>query len=154
MKLRNKKTGEILLIGNIIVENPKKIDCGELTKYSSLAELNDEWEDYKPKVFYYINENGGVLQYVPSDPEGEDETYIKYQKEIGNYFETKEEAEKAVEKLKALKRLKDKWFRFDGWTIDDGLRISICTNFDSDGIYDEYRKEVKKDLDACFGGEE
>ena len=108
MLLRNKKTGEILHIGNIIVENPKKIDCGELTKCSSLAELNDEWEDYNPKVFYYINENGGVLRYIPSDPEGEDETYIKYQKEIGNHFSSGEEAEKAVEKLKALKRLKDK----------------------------------------------
>ena len=47
MKLRNKKTGEILLIGNIIVENPERVDCEQLTKCRSLAELNDEWEDYK-----------------------------------------------------------------------------------------------------------
>ena len=111
MKLRNKKTGEILLIGNIIVENPERVDCEQLTKCRSLAELNDEWEDYKPKAFYYINENGGVLHYIPSDPEAEDETYINYQKQIGNYFETKEEAEKAVEKLKAWKRLKDRGFK-------------------------------------------
>ena len=38
-------------------------------------------------------------------------------KQIGNYFETKEEAELAVEELKAWKRLKDKGFRFNRWTI-------------------------------------
>jgi hypothetical protein len=151
MKLRNKKTGEILLIGNIIVENPKKIDCGELTKYSSLAELNDEWEDYKPKVFYYINENGGVLHYVPSDPEGEDETYIKYQKEIGNYFETKEEAEKAVEKLKAWKRLKGNGFMITGWDYEGfGMKV------EAGRISFEINKDCNedKDLDLLFGGEE
>lgn len=48
MRLRNKKTGEILLIGNIIVENPERIDCGELTKCSSLAELNEVWDENAP----------------------------------------------------------------------------------------------------------
>lgn len=148
MKLRNKKTGEILLIGNIIVENPNRIDCGKLSKCSSLAELNDEWEDYKPKVFYYINENGGVLRYIPSDPEGEDETYIKYQKEIGNHFSSREEAEKAVEKLKAWKRLKDKGMRMYSFKkektgIDlDFYTLTILAPRDKDS------------LDLLFGGEE
>ena len=66
--------------------------------------------------------------------------------------ETAEEI--AVEKLKAWKRLKDKGFKFDGWTIDDGLRVSICTNTDSEGIYDYDKKDFKKDLDLLFGGEE
>ena len=155
MKLRNKRTGEILLIGNIIVENPKKIDCGELTKCSSLAELNDKWEDYKPKVFYYINENGGVHRYIPSDPEGEDETYIKYQKEIGNHFSSREEAELAVRKLKAWKRLKDKGFRFGHIRSIDGVTIkhkdldqyTIIAYADEDGCDQEC-------LDLLFGGEE
>lgn len=148
MLLRNKKTREILSIGNIIVENPKKIDCGELMKCSSLAELNDKWEDYNPKVFYYINENGGVLRYVPSDPEGEDETYIKYQKEIGNHFSSGEEAEKAVEKLKALKRLKDEGMRIFSFKrekrgIDlDYYTLTILAPRDKDS------------LDLLFGGEE
>lgn len=148
MQLRNKKTGEILPIGNIIVENPKKIDCEELTKCSSLAELNDEWEDYNPKVFYYINENGGVLRYIPSDPGGEDETYIKYQKEIGNYFETKEEAETAVEKLKAYKRLKDKGFRFEHCYCIDGEEetLQILAHLPEDVEPADYM--------LLFGGEE
>lgn len=40
-----------------------------------------------------------------------DNQVIMTRKEIGNCFDTIEEAEKAVEKLKAWKRLKDKGFR-------------------------------------------
>ena len=49
MKLRNKKTGEIKEWQKV-----GAIDYGELNEvydaaeYNSLAELNDEWEDYKP----------------------------------------------------------------------------------------------------------
>ena len=49
MKLRNKKTGEIKECYRVWA-----IDYGELSKvyyadeYNSLAELNDEWEDYEP----------------------------------------------------------------------------------------------------------
>ena len=49
MKLRNKKTGEIKEWQKV-----GAIDYGELnevydsTEYNSLAELNYEWEDYKP----------------------------------------------------------------------------------------------------------
>lgn len=37
MKLRNKKTGEVVILIDHIFDN-----------YNSLAELNEEWEDYKP----------------------------------------------------------------------------------------------------------
>ena len=49
MKLRNKKTGEIKEWQRV-----GAIDYGELNEvydsaeYNSLAELNEEWEDYKP----------------------------------------------------------------------------------------------------------
>lgn len=41
MKLRNKKTGEI---GNFALVRA----IGDIN-YTSLAELNEEWEDYEPK---------------------------------------------------------------------------------------------------------
>ena len=101
------------------------------------------------KYHWYINCIGDVIRAV-FEPEYLTRDLVA----IGNYFETPEEAKKAIEKLEALKRLKDKGFRFDGWTIDDGCRISICTNTDGDGIYDDDKKEMKKDLDLVFGGEE
>lgn len=46
MKLRNKKTGEIVLATNMAVG---LADDGTDNWYNSLAELNEDWEDYKPK---------------------------------------------------------------------------------------------------------
>lgn len=71
-------------------------------------------------------------------------------KEIGNYFETKEEAEKAVEKLKAWKRLKDKGFKFCG--IDgDCIRFSIDI---SKVNSTKEKEELNKYGESLFGGEE
>lgn len=101
MKLRNKKTGEIT----------EANDWNIISDYNSLAELNAEWEDYEePKGFWMINVLG-IVEYVHDLTEAE----VKMMEEIGNYFETEEEAEKAAEKLKAWKRLKDKGFWFDNW---------------------------------------
>lgn len=99
MKLRNKKTGEIK-------ELPDGFFCGD-----NLKKICEEWEDYKePKEYYYIYANR-VLK-------GECDGIIDIRfKEIGNYFETEEEAEKAVEKLKAWKRLKDTGVSFKPTTI-------------------------------------
>lgn len=50
MKLRNKKTGEIavcyVMVG--IQNNEKYPNPIEYHTYGSIAELNEEWEDYKP----------------------------------------------------------------------------------------------------------
>ena len=161
MKLRNKKTGEIgeLQITEkhcAVVVGNGTASCG-IAIYNSLADINEDWEDYEePKDRWYINENGGVLHYVPDDPEGEDLTYNKYQDEIGNYFETKEEAEEAVERLRAWKRLKDEGLKLKMWEweyiYNDNIsgeliiKAHIDDATDSDGKY-------TKDLDLLFGGE-
>lgn len=53
MKIRNKKTGRILEAEKILFGNGRIGDALEWNTYqpavSSLAELNEEWEDYKPK---------------------------------------------------------------------------------------------------------
>lgn len=68
---------------------------------------------------------------------------------IGVFTDSEEETEKAVEKLKAWKRLRDKGFEFVGW--ED-------TNNDVNDIlfelpYMEWDKNVSDDLDLLFGGE-
>jgi hypothetical protein len=159
MRLKNKKTGEICDF-KIIADYD---DCtsgwrlekhdGTVLFYDHIDEIHSEWEDVpeEPKEYWFINSSGEINSICEEYEEEEDTNLCK---EIGNYFETKEEAEKAVEKLKAFKRLKDKGFRFMGWTIDDGLRISICSNIDEEDIYDEDKREMKPDLDLLFGGEE
>lgn len=48
MRLRNKKTGEVVEISNIgLVWNRHGMPA-DIGRYGSLAELNKEWEDYKP----------------------------------------------------------------------------------------------------------
>lgn len=130
MKLRNKKTGQL---GNFII-NKDYFECVDLDyvpEYRSLAELNAEWEDYEePKGIKSVGNIGSSVHI-----------------ELGS----KEEAERAVEKLKAWKRLKDKGFRFDGW--DENHHCLGVINFSlpnvENSVYD-----FKQDLDLLFGGGE
>ena len=148
MKLRNKKTGEIGVLN--ISNNKYQVIaygmplCGNsvLGEYDTLDALMQEWEDYEdPTGYWYIDFDGDVLGCVePFDEETEEQ-----RKEIGNYFETKEEAEKAVEKLKAWKRLKDNGFKFKG---GDDACISYEFNIE------KWNNELEKDFELLFGGKE
>ena len=143
MKLRNKKTGEIkecVVIPKDINGYPNEYEVFE--KADSLAELIDEWEDYEEsKEYWFIKWCGEV------DKETDDGVEVdKECKEIGNYFETKEEAEKAVEKLKAWKRLKDKGFKFLGYGFKVNDKGIIIKAYCPKGFID--------DLNLLFGGEE
>lgn len=147
MKLRNKKTGEIV--------EPRKIGLAIYSfterNYNSLAELNEEWEDYEePKEYWHIAELCGGLQRKQDTDNGED----RFNKQIGNYFESEEEAEKAVEKLKALKRLKDKGFRFVGWRGDVGKHHLDGVAWYEMRLCGGYNIETADDLEALFGPEE
>ena len=121
-----------------VITNDNWDDCG---KYNSLAELNEEWQDYEEPHTWYINDRGYViLNEAHFTSEGE-----KAVKSIGNYFETEEEAKRAVEKLKAWTRLKNKGFQFESW-----FGGSRDISFWLDTEIDEY---IAKDLDLLFGGE-
>ena len=49
MKLKNKKTGEIVSVGGELML---------LKQYSSLAELNEEWEDFFKRIGKIGGRNG------------------------------------------------------------------------------------------------
>ena len=134
MKLKNKKTGEIVEWFN----NTNGVFP------NSLAELNEEWEDYKePKEYWYIDCYGMVIRSLYNGNEWDERRKL-----IGNYFETEEEAENAVEKLKAWKWLKDKGFRFTG--VEDVER-TIHFEIPFRAGYGSCEAEVN--LDFLFGGE-
>ena len=141
MKLRNKKTREIVDRVDITIREEGVVLNNDET-YNSLTELNAEWEDAseEPKEYWYLS---GVGEIVYMEDDGS--KFDKDHKFIGNYFKTKEEAEKAVEKLKAWKRLKDKGFRFNGG--DDA-----CISYLLDPV--KWDNELEKDFNLLFGGEE
>lgn len=150
MKLRNKKTGEIGKLHCDMNVSPAKYGVFEDTdirghywEYGSLAELNEEWEDYEePKGYWKIDTYDGIVCYVTDF----DDNINIFDKSFGNYFETKEEAEQAVEKLKAWKRLKDKGFKLDA-VVDSFFCLDIY-------MKGEPYEEIKEDLKIVFGDEE
>lgn len=147
MKIRNKKTGEIKAVnkGVALIH----YSDGTTVGYNSLAELNEDWEDYEePKGYWYIDPMVCGVYYTKIK---KDEDLYDFNKQIGNYFDTQEEAEKAVQKLKAWKRLKDKGFRFDGKTLDTAKRFGSIFYWLDENAYSE---EYIADLDLLFGGEE
>ena len=151
MILKNKKTGEIAVFGEGIVDL-RKIGC------KNVAEMIETgWEDYEePEGWWFIDR--------AYEPHATNSTLrnLDADREIGNYFKTKEEAEKAVEKLKAWKRLKDKGFRFEGIKEDYTRILQSQDPFRTGKRYlqfnksedEDWMKENWDDLDLLFGGEE
>lgn len=137
MKLQNKKTGEIVPASNIAV------GIGNDGKwYDSLAELNKDWKDYEePKGYWSYDTFNNDVTF--NSIANEDDR--KADQAIGNYFETEEEAEKAVEKLKAWKRLKDKGFRI---TLND-YKGNAWLQANWGNLQGDY-----SDVLLLFGGEE
>lgn len=146
MKLKNKKTGEIgyLIVGkgvdHYVVADDNWNACG---KYKSLAELSEDWEDYEePKKYWYIGDRGEIFPEIVENP---GHIWHQARKEIGNYFETKEEAEKAVKKLKAWKRLKDKGFKIT--LVQDGGYVYLQADWGL--LLGDF-----SNVELIFGGEE
>lgn len=162
MKLRNKKTGEIVYAtlmasyggGELQIRYYPVNDAGSthFKEYRSISEFSKEWEDYEePKEYWYIDWTPEIEVYHTRDVDSDGD---KRQKEIGNYFETKEEAEKALEKLKAWHKLVDYWgTEILGWEIRDmptggnwqtvNVKLNVKT-----------RKEPMELLDLLFSGED
>lgn len=155
MKLKNKKTGEIIdLYEGLIREDGEHITIKPVAVlekcyiYDSLAELNAEWEDYKePKMFYWIDYDGKICK---AEIGTMDRTNIKL---IGNYFESREEAKKAVEKLKAIQRLKNYYLKFKLDIVKNKIDFTYRLDGTLHSSVDEQRI-IFEDMNLLFGGEE
>ena len=117
--------------------------------YNSIKDFTDHWEDApeEPKG-WCVTMYGGISRITKDD-----ETLIPDLKEIGNYFNDKESAYDALDKLKAFKRLKDKGFRFDGYDVAHKSNGDLAGQIFYDaGNYSI--ADVEKEMDLIFGGEE
>lgn len=159
MKLRIKETGEVLEDVKFIDTTLHKItiqylDDGVLRE-CSIKNLSDieEVKDYEePKAFGWR-----IDEY--NEPEeigfGFSLEELEYLKEIGLLFKTKEETEKAVERLKAWKRLEDKGFRFKDFEETDRGKLgdfTIYAHIEPD--YSQKYDEFDDDLYLLFGSEQ
>lgn len=124
MKLRNKITG---FVTNWCIDKDVIRTCDGSIKYNSLAELNEEWEDYNepfgPRDFS-INDNVVLIGYASN-----------------------EEAKKGLNRLEALTRLRKNGFKFDGWSWDDTQGHYILEGLDF--IMDKY-DGCEDDLQLLF----
>lgn len=149
MKLRNKKTGEIM--DDVQYRNYSTSDGfglrmdGKEWEYHSIAEFNEDWEDVPEEKKGIIEVKQGL---VPTC--------------VHIVMATEEEAEKAVERLRAWKRLKDRGFRFEGIKDDYTRILQSQEPFRTGKRYlqfnksedEEWMKENWEDLDLLFGGED
>lgn len=147
-KLINRNTGQIVVYGEGIVDL-KSLGCKNVAEM-----LEAGWEDYKePQVGYLIDPMEEDC--VSADDNGYEEADIERAKELGLWFETKEEAEKGVEKLKAWKRLKDAGCKIVGWDYSDNVDLNGCKFNDDDFIIGLSAGDIdEEDLDLLFGGED
>lgn len=153
MKLKNKKTGEIieLLAKPSFVKLNNNYLQSEVNTFDSLAELNAEWEDYiEPKGYWSYDtfDNDVTFNSIVNEDDR------KADQEIGNYFGTLEEAEKAVEKLKAWKFLKDMGLKIEGIRYRDNknyIEWSISQKVRNVHFMSETFNDA---LHLLFGGEE
>ena len=148
-KLKNRKSG---IIGKLHYSPDKEYcftvvteDPADIEIYKTLEELSKTWTDHEePKEYWAID---------CFSPDGElvsqfgrcSERIIENRKKIGNCFSSKEEAEKAVEKLKAWKRLEDRHFKFDDYDI-----LNQTVTWSASREYDQYENDIK----LLFGDEE
>lgn len=139
MKLRNKQSGEIK---EFVLFDGKEMQAG-----LTLENLAQEWEDApeEPKEYWFIEWNGEVCR---SDIHDERTGRMK---QIGNYFETREEAEQAVRKLKAWKLLKDFGC---GFMLDDHCAVKFVGTDARKITSAEEHRLLSDAYKLLFGGEE
>lgn len=79
-------------------------DCAVRFEYNSIKDFTDHWEDApkEPKTYWTV-ECGVATEYTEGD-----EKYDRAFETVGLKFDTKEECERAIEKMKAWTRLKNK----------------------------------------------
>lgn len=155
MKLRNKDDGRVREFG---IEEGKSFpyylrdEYGNTAHFKTLAEVARYWEDYEEDELLYVisAEHKSGYQCVLKEDYPE---ICKVAKELGIGFETEKECQKAVLKLKAWKRLKDKGFELSGcFDTDEGEdgEVLVMTN----GYIPHIDDDILANLEIVFGGEE
>ena len=153
-QVKNRRTGDIGELDfdskeGVFIVVRYDLNTKEMIKsyYKSLEDLCEEWEDVpeEPKEYWAIDQFG-----EPINVSGLSRLQLEKLHRIGNDFPSENATMKAVEKLKAWKRLKDKGFRFNGCIREHkkgSADITIESHIDDDC-------GTTEDLYLLFGGKE
>lgn len=113
--------------------------------YDSFDEAAEMWgKCEEPKEHWAIDQFG-----EPINVSGLSRLQLEKLHRLGNDFPSENATMKAIEKLRAWTRLKDKGFRFERWGMGGEYGNTITFS-----DYIEYNDETRADLDLLFGGEE
>lgn len=150
MKLRNKKTGEIAEASILNFELVVRYDDGRVEKYPLLFNYSNFEYYEEPKEHWAIDQFG-----EPINVSGLSRLQLEKLHRLGNDFPSENATMKAIEKLKAWKRLKDKGFRYKDFEETDRGELgdfTIYAHIEPD--YSQKYDEFDDDLYLLFGGEE
>ena len=159
MRLKNKKTGEILgSLGSFIIQNPNRINCESIIKYDSLAELNEDWEDYEgPKEHIMeIDRDGMTVSIRYAHYEEAEKALTDQRNKVAELTAEYEKASDTVDQMYA------KTYQYEqaGMAIqEENYEKAITLLADESGARLEYykkkkalsdadREELQKNLDA------
>lgn len=150
------KAGEIFYIsdsGNLLREsdNIAAYSWTTLDKFPNILtdwfeEINEStrWKPEKFQKYYLV----GGDSFVYDDNWDNGLAIDNGRFEIGNCFQTKEEAERAVEKLRSWKRLKDSGLKFKDWNKSNCDK-TFCINaeIEHDVVAFDFFKDLRTALD-------
>lgn len=156
------KAGEIFYLsdaGNLIREsdNVPAYSWSTIDKFPNILtdwfeEINEStrWKPEMDQKYYHVGGDGFVYGDTWANGSAVDNGRL----DIGNCFQTEEEAERAVEKLKAWKRLKDSGLKFKSWNKSNYDR-TFCINavIEHDVVAFEFFKDLRVALDMEISDE-
>lgn len=122
--LQNRNTGEKGILnyydGCFQVLEPDIPLCGNsaIAEYNTLAGLCENWKDYQePTKCYYLDYLYRVqyMSLVNCGDSQKNRDHLERLKEIGNYFNSYEEAKEASERIKSLNKLVELNRKYDAY---------------------------------------
>ena len=114
-----------------------------LTDWFEEVKESTRWKPDTGQKYYFLDSNGLVYHNIWAD-----DSIDSIRSGIGNCFETREEAEKAVKKLKAWKRLKESGLKFKDWNKSNYDK-TFCINAEvgHDVVAFDFFKNLRTALD-------
>lgn len=114
-----------------------------LTDWFEEIKETTRWKPETDQKYYFIRTSGYVYDSIWTNDSIDDGRF-----EIGNCFESREEAEKAVERLKAWERLKGAGLKFKDWNkIDYDRTFCINAEVGHDVVAFDFFKDLRTALD-------